>query len=380
MMRRWLVLAAAAVLGACALKGDVEPPAELQPVEQSLPLQRVWRHALGGDERLQVALRPATDGQTVYAAGGDGQVVALTLDGGRVLWRRDVGQALSGGPGAADGLVVVGGRDGSVVALEADTGVERWRRQVSSEVLAPPLVAGQVVLVRTGDERVFALDAADGGRLWMYEQPVPSLVLRGTAGIARAGELVVTGFDSGKVVALQLRDGQLLWETPVATAEGRTEIERMVDVNSAPRVIGRDVYAASYQGRLAAMALESGRVLWTQEASSGNGLDADATAVFVTGAEGEVHAYDRLSGTNTWRQAALRMRELSGPSVVGDAVAVGDLEGWLHLLSRASGEQVARTRVASSPIHSAPVAFADWLLVQAADGTLVAYRVGADPA
>ena len=155
----------------------------------------------------------------------------------------------------------------------------------------------------------------------------------------------------------------------------------MIDVNATPRVIGRDVYAVAYQGRLVAMALESGRVLWSNELSSSAGLDADGRAVFVTDADSEVHAFDRLTGTRLWQQPAMHARSLTGPTVIGTAVAVGDFDGFLHFLSRASGELVARVNLrswANLAIHSAPAALGPWLVVQAADGTLTAFRVGAE--
>src|SRR5690606_30499217 len=238
-------------------KDNLEPPAELTSYDMTLPVARVWSAALGGDDDARVALAPVIDGERVFAAGNHGAVVAFSLEDGRRLWRTDTRTVLSGGPGLGAGLLVVGSSDGEVIALDAETGVERWRSVVSSEVLAAPVIANQIVLVRGGDERVTALDAADGGQLWQHEQTMPSLVLRGTAGIVVADDVAIVGYDNGRVNALRVRDGQVVWETPVASPSGRTEIERMVDVNATPRVIGRDIYAVAYQGRIAAMALES---------------------------------------------------------------------------------------------------------------------------
>lgn len=362
----------------CAMKGNLEAPADLVKFQSTLTVERLWSTGLGGNADTRVALAPVFDGERLFAAGNAGQVVALSVENGRRIWVQKLDVILSGGPGRGAGLVVVGGADGSVVALDAETGAVRWRQRVTSEVLAAPAVSGQIVLVRSADERVYALDAADGGQLWVHEQTMPSLVLRGSAGFAVADSVAITGYDNGRVNALQVRDGQLVWETPVVTPTGRTEIERMVDVNATPRIIGRDVYAVSYQGRLVALARETGRVLWSQELSSSAGLTADGTSVYVTDADSEVRAFDRFNGARSWHQPAMRARSLTAPVVVGDAVAVGDFDGWVHLLSRSSGELVARVRAGSGPIHSAPVALGPWLLVQTAGGTLTAFRVGAE--
>lgn len=377
-MRRIALAIAMALAAGCAAKSNLEPPAELVGFEATLSVKRLWSTGLGGDADKRVALAPVFDGERLFAAGNGGLVVAISVEDGRRIWAENLDVPLSGGPGHGSGLVVVGGADGSVIALEAATGAVRWRRRVSSEVLAAPAVSGQIVLVRSADERVHALDASDGGQLWVHEQTMPSLVLRGSAGFAVAEGMAITGYDNGRVNALQVRDGQLVWETPVVTPTGRTEIERMVDVNATPRIIGRDVYAVSYQGRLVALARETGRVLWSQDLSSSAGLAADGTSVYVTDADSEVRAFDRLNGARTWHQPAMRARSLTAPLVVGDAVAVGDFDGWIHLLARDSGELVARARAGSGAIHSAPVALGPWLLVQTAGGTLTAFRVGAE--
>ena len=378
MLRAVAVFAGVLVLAGCATNDTVEPPAELTRFESSLPLERMWRAKVGGDADLRNALAPAIDGDRVFIAGADGSVQSLGLEDGARRWRVTSGVRLSAGPGVGRDLVVVGGNDGDVIAFEASTGAERWRRRVSTEVLASPVIAGQVVLVRTTDERVHALDAADGGTLWTHEQTMPSLVLRGSAGLAVVDSMAVTGYDNGRVNALQVRDGVVVWETPVASPTGRTEIERMVDVDSTPRVIGRDVYAVSYQGRLVAMAVESGRVLWTQDASSSAGLNADGERVYVTDADSEVRAFDRLTGARGWVQATMRARSLTAPALLPGALAVGDFEGYVHVLARDSGELVARVRVGKGPIHTMPAVSGPWLVVQNADGSVAAYRVGAD--
>lgn len=375
---RIAIVALALALGACASNETVEKPVDLERFDATLPLERAWTARVGGDADSRTALAPAIADGLVYVAGNDGVVLAVGLEDGKRRWRAETRTRLSAGPGVGRELVVVGGADGIVIALELATGAERWRHQVSSEVLAPPTVAGRVVLVRSADERVYALDVADGGQLWMHEQTTPSLVLRGSAGFAVVDGVALTGYDNGRVNALQVRDGQVVWETPVATPAGRTEIERMVDVDSTPRVIGRDVYAVSYQGRLVAMAIESGRILWTQDASSAAGLAADGERVYVTDADSEVRAFDRLNGARGWVQASMRARSLSAPALVPGAVAVGDFEGYVHLLSRDTGELVARTRVGSGPVHAVPAVSGPWLVVQNADGSVAAFRVGAD--
>lgn len=364
------------VLAGCAAKDNVEPPADLVSFTATLRVQQAWSAKVGeAVGRLRLALAPAVDGERVYAAGRGGRVSAYTMESGRRVWTRSLRVPLSAGPGFGDGMVVVASSDGEVIALAAGDGSELWRTRVSSEVLAAPAVGRNLVAVRTIDGRLHALDAADGHSMWTYEQPTPPLTLRGSSAPVTAGDLIIAGYDNGRLVASHVRDGQPVWETPVATPGGRTEVERMVDINAAPRIVGRDLYVVSFQGRLAALAVESGRVLWSHPMSSWAGLGTDSLAVYVTDADGEVWAYDRLGGASLWHQPALRARSVTAPVAHGDAVAVGDYDGYLHWLSKDTGEFVARARPDSRGVQTAPVVFGRMLFVQGGGGTLTAYRV-----
>ncbi|HRP34561.1 MAG TPA: outer membrane protein assembly factor BamB [Gammaproteobacteria bacterium] len=369
------------VLGGCGIFGSkeepIEPPAELTDIEPVLTVRKAWDTRVGsGSELLNLALRPAVEGGRVYAAGRNGRVHALDLETGRSQWTVRTELALSAGPTVGHGLVLVGGTGGMLVALAMDDGAERWRSQLAGEVLAPPAVSPTVVVVRTVDGRLHGLSAADGRELWMVEQQPPRLTLRGTSAPTIAGNVVVTGFDTGRIGAYLLQDGEAQWENVIAVGRGRTEIERLADVDATPQVIGQDLYAVSYGGRLANLAIESGQILWTAEMSSYNGLSLDWTSVYVAAADGEVVALNRSSGAELWRQGALRMRRLTAPTPVGQSVVVGDFEGWLHWLDAFTGAIQARYRAGKAAIVTAPVSGGELLIVQDEDDRVYALRAG----
>jgi outer membrane protein assembly factor BamB len=375
-MRKALaLLAALALLGACSKEKDVEPPAELVDFTARLSVGEAWSIGMGGGEEvMRLALGPARDGSTVYVAGHDGDVAAIDLESGRSGWRTDVKLNLSAGPGVGEGLVVVGSPEGDVVALDAADGSERWRVRLLGEILARPAVGASRVVVHTVDGRVHGLDAADGATEWTYEQQVPRLSLRGSAPPVIDGDTVFCAFDNGKVAALNAADGELLWSATVSAPSGRTELARLVDIDSAVEVAGDDIFVVGFQGRLAMLARDSGQIWWARDLSSYRGLSLDETALYVSTAEGVVVAVSRRDGTEIWRQEGLRMRRLSTPVVDGDAVVVGDFEGYLHYLDRTSGEMLARTRAGGSPISSRPLVADGLVIVQDDGGRVSAFR------
>ncbi len=371
---RLLSLVVVTTLIACSKEKDVEPPAELVDFRATLDVRRAWSASVGGQrEVLRLGLGVAVDGGRVYAAGHGGDVLALELASGRIVWRARTRAPLSGGTGAGGGLVVVGSADGDVIALDAANGEQRWRVRVAGEVLAAPAVAPGALVVRTVDGRVRALSPADGRELWLNEQNVPRLSLRGNAPPVIAGDTVVCGFDNGKVVAFALASGDVLWETAIAPARGRTELERLNDIDAAVRVDGDDVFVVGFQGRAARLSLESGQLWWSRELSSFRGLTFDADRVYVSTVDGDLVALQRRTGIELWRQDALKRRGLSAPAVVDGVLAVADFAGYVHWLDAASGELRARTQ-AGGRVSMPPVAVDGAVVFIDDGGRITAFR------
>lgn len=347
-MRNAVIAASLLLLAACSGGSSrlvLEPPAPLTKFEATFKVEARWARQLGkGVDKHFIALTPLVERERVYAANRKGRVEAFELDSGTRLWRRDLDAAIHGGVGDGGELVLFGG-DAEVIALDKRDGQVRWRAVVSSEVLAAPRRGGDVVVARTVDGALFGLDAADGRQLWRYSQPVPLLSLRGVGEPHIEGGIVVAGFDNGRVAAVSLQDGRPLWETALALPRGRTELERMVDVDAGLVVRDGVVYAAGYQGRIAALTLDSGRLLWTREFSTWSGLAVAGSELYVSDAEGQLWALARSNGGTLWKQDALRGRVLSAPAVQGGTVVVADFEGYLHWLTREDGALAARARV-----------------------------------
>ena len=356
------LFAALALSGCSALTGflgdeeDEPAPAVLEEFEPATEVRTLWsRRAASGDGGQRLALRTVLAGGRVYAAGHDGDVAAFDPFTGERLWEADTGVPVSGGPGAGAGLVVVGSGAGDVIALSGTDGTVVWRAQVTSEVLSAPAVGERIVAVRTVDGKLFGLDATNGERSWVYDRTVPALTLRGTGSPVIAGNVVVAGFDGGQLVALSLADGQLLWESRVALPTGQTELERLADMDTDPVVADGVVYAVTFQGRVSAFDLGTGRPLWQRELSSYAGMGIGRRMLYVTDDQSHVWAIDRNNGSSLWRQDGLARRQVTAPVEFGDYVVVADYQGHVHWLSTDDGGFAARTRAGSDAVLAPPV-------------------------
>ena len=358
---------------------NVHPPAALTQYTPGVNVQKLWSRSIGhGEKLLGLRQKPfVADGRVYAASSHDGQVYAIDAATGRDIWRTDTKLRLTGGPGAGGGMVVVGSINGDVVALAADSGAERWRARVSSEILSTPLIAGDVVVVRSGDGHVFGFDLTDGKQRWAFERALPSLSLRGSPSpVLGANDIVYLGYEDGALIALRAHDGSKAWEQAVAQPEGRSEIERLADIDGDVIAAPDAVYAISYKGQLLAMSPSSGAPGWNHEVGSYGGLAQSGNKLYTSDAVGTVLAFDRGTGNPLWKQEGLGYRWLSSPAVQGDYVVVGDLQGYLHWLRADTGELAARVRIGKGPIRATPQVSADGVLYAVnTDDQLAAYRI-----
>src|SRR6202522_775811 len=326
-----LALAALLIVAGCSKDKDVEPPATLVYFPQTLAVKKLWDENVGGGKKQMVqrlGLGPAVENGVVFAASDKGEVLASQLDTGHRVWLKKLKLPLSAGPSAGAGMVVLGSSKGIVVALDGATGRELWRAGLDSELLSAPAITDKAVVLRSVDGRLHGIDAHNGKELWAVEQQVPRLSLRGTATPIIAKEVAISGFDNGKVMAVSLNTGDTVWDAALASPHGRTELDRLVDVDSAVRTVGDNVFATVFQGRTAMLAIDSGQIWWAHDMSSYRGLAVDDDNLYVTQSDGIVVALRQRDGSELWRTDKLKLRRLTTPVLTSTAVVVADFPGF----------------------------------------------------
>lgn len=355
-------------------KGD-DGPAPLVEFEPSMQVDRLWSANVGaGQSRSRPNLRPFFHDGLVWTGDHRGRISAVDAESGRVSRRFDSNLNLSAGPAVYDDVVLVGTFDGELVALDPATGNTRWTAQLSSEVLAYPVLHDGVAVARCIDGRIFGIDIADGSRLWIHDRSVPLLTLRGNSPLlTRAGQ-VYLGYDDGTVVALRVSDGSLLWEQRVSVPEGRSELERLADIDGPMAIVGTDLYAVTYRGRMASMALESGRILWVKDLASHSGLSLQRLQMASTDREDAVWLIDRRNGSTIWRDDRLARRQLTRPVFFDSYLVTVDGQGFMHWYDLDSGDFAARVRASRSGPSEAPLVIGNTLFLLDEDGSLTAWR------
>jgi outer membrane protein assembly factor BamB len=371
-----LAVAAAVVsLSGCSLfswmtsKKVINPPSPLVEFKATQTPRTLWKISLPKSGVYQFS--PTVAGDSVYAASADGTIMRINAVSGQTVWRTDAKMKLTAGVGSDGSTVVVAGEKGVVLAYDG-AGKFLWKAQATSEILSAPAVGSGLVIVRSLDSRIAAYDALTGERRWLALRNTPSLTLRNAAGIVIASQTAYVALPGGRLAALMLTNGGPRWEAPVGDPRGTTELERISDVSGLPSVSGNTVCAVAFQGRIGCFDAMSGAVHWIKDFSSTVGLGMDESYVFASDERGAVVEFARDSGAVLWRNDKMAYRQLSAPASVGNAVAVGDYQGYIHFLSRETGNLVARVATDGSPIISNPIVVGGSVIFQTQAGSLVA--------
>lgn len=371
------VLVAAIGLVGCGGKKMVDPdPAQLPDLpKQQEVWKKQWSVSVGdglGGEFLR--LSPAITSSGIYAASRDGVLVAVNRENGDVLWRQKTGLTITGGVSAAYGMVVVGTAKGQVYAFNAQNGEKLWQSGFSAAVLSRVGIDADAVVVQTADGKIFGLNREDGTRIWTHESSVPALSIRGTSSPLMNNGAAFVGTASGRIEALESRTGASGWSTLVSTNSGRSELERIVDVDGELLLSGNTLYSAGYQSQLTAVNAQNGRRLWQFEVSSAHGLAEGMDNIYVVDTTSTLYAVDSKSGKAVWKQPDLTWRSLTSPATSLNSVLVGDRFGYVHIMAQSDGRMLGRFKSSGEPVVALNVE-SDTAFVYGAKGHLSAWRL-----
>ncbi|HHJ80597.1 MAG TPA: outer membrane protein assembly factor BamB [Candidatus Tenderia electrophaga] len=375
-MRLFLPLLMAGSLLACS-STPIHEPTPLEPLATAVKVQKLWSVSLPSSSKSLVYdhLQSVLQGGVIYSVSAGGVVQANDIGKAALLWKQNLDVVVSAGLAIEKNLLVLATSEAEVIAMAKDDGKVLWRSPVSSEVLAQPVISGNFVIVRSADGVTQALNVDDGELLWSFSSNVPALSLRGDATPVVSGDLVLLGQANGRLSALSIFDGVLQWEAVVVVPQGRTDLERMVDVDATPLVVDDVVYVAAHQGRVLALSRLTGATLWSRDLGTSIGMSVDNEKLYIVDDEGLVWALDRRNGATLWKLDKLKYRDLSAPVGYADSIVVGDFEGQLHWISKDSGAITARYQVDDAGVRVAPLVRDGILYSRSKSGRLEALRL-----
>ncbi len=371
-MSRFLCLLLISVfLSACASDSEVLKPAELTEYRARADIESAWKNNAGSahPNRSQF-FKPYLDSTIIYSVNRSGEVIATLVSDGREKWRKKYDKEFLAGVSGYGNALYVTTFDGSLLAISKEDGELLWSESFSAEALSPPATDGDTLVLHNNDGTILGLSADDGVELWRFSYQKPILTLHGYGRPLIVPGGVLIGLDDGSLVALTLADGKLIWQTQVSRAEGRSEIERLVDVDGEIVIDQQFIYAANYQGKIIQVEPAQGNIIWSRPMSSTSGVSVDEKQLYVTEPDGYVWALDKRTGSSMWKMEKLEGRRITRPVPYEDYLLVGDLDGYVHLLSKFDGSQIARIEVDSSPVVSEAIVSDEGVFVQSLGGVI----------
>ena len=352
-------------------KDNTPQPKNLKNIDSKLKVSPHWSAPVGKAHKNNeyLKLKPVTRANLIYTADPSGLVQAIRKDNGAIKWSTQLKQGVISGPTVAEGSVVVGTNDSSLVLLNQNDGKELWNTKVPGEVLSPPALSHHKVIAKTIGGKVFAFDSATGKQLWSVDHGSPSLVLKASSSPIIVGNLVLIGFSDGKLDAIDLQTGAVIWQRSIAYATGASDVERLIDIDSDPIVKDQVAYLASYQGYIGALSLKDGQFIWRKPGSVYKNMILKDNNLYLTDSNDVLWSIDSRTGHVNWKQPALKARGLTEPVLVKNNVVVGDKTGYLHFMNAQTGELIARYQL-SGGINSSPNVVGGKLYVLTNNGML----------
>lgn len=340
-----IAVASALLVGCSSNKVKEAKPNPLPKIQQQQSLNLVFSQSVSSTNAAEaLRLQLDTDNGVIFAIDPDGQVSAYK--GKERLWKSKITkQELTAGVEAAEGIVIIGNRKGQLFALDQMTGEQKWTAQLSGAILSLSLIQSGRVITIANDGTVFAHDAVTGQQVWAYKLPNVQFSLRGQpAPVALDERTVLVASANAYVYGLDVISGVPRFQRRVAISEGRSDIQRLIDIVGDPVVAGQYLVTTSFQGQVTVTDLATQRVVWSEDASSTNRPEVAEDKVFISTVDGKLNAYNLATGELVWQNEELLNRQLSNPVVLGQNLVVGDLDGVLHLIDPASGKLVGRAK------------------------------------
>jgi len=379
--KAFTILLVALAVSSCGLfkskkeKQDIVIPDPIPVASQTASVQRIWKRKIGDFEKSFARLVPALGPDRLLVTSPNGRVQAIDRKTGDQIWQVKLKQDINAGVGYGGGIAALVTEDGELIALSTEDGSEKWRSSLRAEVLARPVIGNAVVVAQAVDGQVMGLSVTSGSREWSYRQTVPSLTLHGTAEPLVVSYYAVAGFSNGRLAAIELASGRVVWELPVGQASGQNEIDRLIDIDARPVIDGDTMYVAVYQGNLTAIEVRSGQIIWSKDISTHKDFSVDSNRLYVIDDKERLLAINRASGEVEWTADWLSHRAPTGTVTTNAFVAVADASGFLYLIDKESGEAAAQVRVAKDGVQDTPIWDDDTLYVQGRNGVLNAYQI-----
>jgi outer membrane protein assembly factor BamB len=327
-------------------KEDVKPYKDLPSFSEEVNVEIIWEKKLSGEiENNYTFLNMFKFGENIYVPSNNKKIHIVSAELGNLNESIDVELDIFSGIVADENLIYFGSKQDTVTAVESSSKNVLWQRVMSSEVMSISRVENELIYVTTNDSKVTAIDTNTGKFIWINSQIPAALSIRGSSTPIIEDDKVYIGFEDGRIVSYNSTNGDIIWQVQLPSTRIETVIDRLNDIDGSMILDNGVLYAISYQGSIAAIDSFNGQLLWTQEASSINGLASNNNSIFYIDNDGIMKSVDKYTGRQEWEQSQFFKRLIGSPVFFNDFIIANDIENYLHIFDIETGLASGRIKL-----------------------------------
>jgi len=366
--RNLIPVVMAGFLVACATSGPT--PLPVPPVSHPDKLSIIWSDSdLAKSPAYQFV--PVVDDNAIFTADAKGNIFKIDRTDGTIISHFKLKRDLSSGTAVSSDSIFVTGKAANLYSINKVTGKINWRAKLPTISVEAPQISGHIILVKTNDANLLAYDTDSGSLLWVYQKPIPTLTLRTNNSFAIVDkEVAAIGEPSGRLVLINITNGNPIWENYIAVSEGATDLDKLTDVAVRPVLYEKTICVGTFNGKLACLDAISSNIIWSKKFSTAYGVLIDAQNVYAINVEGVLYAFDKATGASIWTNDVLRYRSVSPPVFLENNILVVDNDGYINLFNRNGGQLVARVASNLKGGVSYPISDNKRVIAQSASGDI----------
>jgi len=331
-----------------------------------------WHTNLGYGSRLQLRHQyPIYYDDKLFFCDKN-RLIALDADNGKRLWQQKFPATLNSCLGRFADILYFTDNEGAVYAFNAISRELLWQLSLGENSIIAPTANEQVVLILTLNEHLYALNAQDGAILWSYQAFKPPLTLFGSFRPLIVGPYSIVGFGDGTLVIHNWQEGRLVSYRQIATPQGKTDLERLVDLDAIAVFDDGILYVPSSRNFILALDLQQGNQKWRAQHGSHLAVTYDGQTLYGVNQDNQLYALNKEEGKTLWLQNT--HHRLTAPTLWQGNIAVGDDKGYLYLFSSQDGSQLAKRRIGVVPFNPSLLLADDRLILLDTEGNVFALK------
>ncbi|MBN9565527.1 MAG: PQQ-binding-like beta-propeller repeat protein, partial [Alphaproteobacteria bacterium] len=306
---------------------------------------KIWARDIGSSasNEYPIVSGPVAAEGMVFALDAKGEVSAVDLTSGKIIWSGQIkprdarDEGIGGGVAYDAGKVYVASPYAQLLCFDAKTGAEVWRTELYSPSRIAPSVKDGRVFALTISNELQAFNAITGDSLWAHTGIVEMAGILGGASPAIGDGVVIVAYSSGEVFALKAETGVELWSEGLVPHFQLDAVSALAHIRARPVISDDMVYCVSQSGKISAINIATGQQVWQKPVGGLRTPAVDQNYIFMVTSDNELMCLNRLTGTPIWVQPLVSMKEKgddgvmwAGPVLAGGHLIVTGSNGEIH--------------------------------------------------